>query len=180
MRATVSRDPAVRELQDQVRGRSGVMLGERWRAIQGIEAEAEALLIQRFAGGVWETVQAFGIDGQPLGGDPWHYVGQPGEPAFQNGWVNYGPTGGIGLTRFKKAAGIVHVQLGVKSGTVNTVYFTLPEGYRPDEVISSVWVREGGGDGMVAIAVDNAGNIVAEGETSNTITRGFFSFPADQ
>lgn len=61
--------------------------------------------------------------------DPWHYVGAAGEPAFQNGWVNYGSN--WENARFRKdAAGNVIIQGLVKSGATQTVIFTLPEGYR--------------------------------------------------
>lgn len=64
------------------------------------------------------------------GPDHWHYVGETGEPAFANSWVNYSAL----RTRFiKDASGVVHIEGLVKDGTVgstNTV-FTLPVGYRP-------------------------------------------------
>lgn len=63
-----------------------------------------------------------------------HLVGATGEPAFQNSWVNYGL--GQRACRFWKGIdGIVHLEGLVKSGSVPGVIFTLPEGYRPDEVV---------------------------------------------
>ncbi len=59
----------------------------------------------------------------------WQNVGDAGEPAFVNNWVNL--ANGEGPTRFRKALdGEVEVQIKVKSGTAPTV-FTLPAGYRP-------------------------------------------------
>lgn len=62
----------------------------------------------------------------------WHVVGDSGEPAFENSWVNYG--GAEQVARFTKDdAGVVHVQGLVKSGTIGNVpIFTLPSDYRPD------------------------------------------------
>jgi hypothetical protein len=55
---------AIRELQDEARGKAGVLIGDRWRVIQGTHDGEEALLIQRFTGGrVWGTAQAIGLDG---------------------------------------------------------------------------------------------------------------------
>jgi hypothetical protein len=62
--------------------------------------------------------------------DTWHEVGAAGEPAFQNGWVNFG--GVYSPVSFRKdSAGVVHIQGLVKSGTLGTTIFTLPGGYRP-------------------------------------------------
>lgn len=61
-------------------------------------------------------------------GEDWHYVGETGEPAFENDWVN---ASGWPATAFRfREAGIVDVHFGVQDGTAQTV-FTLPEGYRP-------------------------------------------------
>jgi hypothetical protein len=66
-----------------------------------------------------------------IGSEYWHEIGGPGEPAFQNGWVNLGgewDTAGY----FKDAFGIVHLKGLVKSGVVGegTHVFTLPIGFR--------------------------------------------------
>jgi len=53
---------------------------------------------------------------------------------FENNWVNYG--GGFGACAyFKDSLGIVHLRGLAKDGTVNTVIFTLPAGYRPAEAL---------------------------------------------
>lgn len=62
-------------------------------------------------------------------------VGEEGQPAFQNSWVNFG--GGLGsLAFFKDPFGVVHISGTVKSGTVGggANVFTLPVGYRPSTV----------------------------------------------
>jgi hypothetical protein len=64
---------------------------------------------------------------QPM--DAVHIVGNPGEPVFQNAWVNYDATR---TARFRKSPdGAVRLGGTVKSGASGTVAFTLPAGYRP-------------------------------------------------
>ena len=62
--------------------------------------------------------------------DGWHLVGGSGEPAFANGWVNYGA--GFNVAAFRKDPfGRVHLRGMIKNGTVGAAAFTLPAGYRP-------------------------------------------------
>lgn len=61
-------------------------------------------------------------------GEDWHYVGEAGEPAFENDWAN-----ASGLTAAAcriRESGIVDVHFAVSGGTSPAI-FTLPEGYRP-------------------------------------------------
>ena len=62
----------------------------------------------------------------------WHEVGAAGEPAFQNGWANYG--GGWPGAAFRRGVdGRVHLRglvAGGQHGT-STPMFVLPAGYRP-------------------------------------------------
>jgi hypothetical protein len=58
----------------------------------------------------------------------WHVVGAAGEPAFQNGFVNYGT---FTPARFRMSGGIVIVQAMVRNGTAGTVIWNMPVGYRP-------------------------------------------------
>ena len=65
--------------------------------------------------------------------EAWHLVGATGEPAFQNGWVNFG--GGFSAMGFAKdSAGFVHLK-GTITGTnfAPSDVFVLPAGYRPAE-----------------------------------------------
>lgn len=58
----------------------------------------------------------------------WKVLGT--DVAFTNGWVNYGDPYGPG--RFRKlASGLVVMDGLISTGTVNTIAFTLPVGYRP-------------------------------------------------
>lgn len=181
--ATATTDASVQELQDATRGKAGVMLGERWRAIEGTYGGVDALLFQYFTGGrVWETKQAFArADGLPLieaAQDPWHNVGAAGEPAFPNNWVNYGAP--YPNTRFRKIAGVVYVQIAVKNGTATTTIFTLPAGYRPSGNIIAGWHYESNGDLLATINVTSAGVVSFGGQQGSSGSFANFSFPADQ
>jgi len=67
-------------------------------------------------------------------GEDWHYVGEAGEPAFENGWVNY-EAGAPALAFRIREAGVVDIAGEISSGTTVAV-FTLPEGYRPSARVS--------------------------------------------
>lgn len=99
--------------------------------------------------------------------DPiFHVVGKSGEPAFANSWVNFGnPSQGAGF--WKDPFGVVHLRGKIKSGTVGSVAFTLPPGYRvilnADEdfpVISNAAV------GLVSVASD--GTVTPKSPSNNT------------
>jgi hypothetical protein len=62
--------------------------------------------------------------------EPFHIVGDPGEPAFENSWVNFG-AGTPPASFYKDPLGRVHLRGTVQNGTTGTVIFTLPVGYRP-------------------------------------------------
>lgn len=62
-------------------------------------------------------------------GEDWHYVGEAGEPAFQNSWHNV--SGSMGLAFRIRESGVVDIQGRISGGTTTSVVFTLPEGYRP-------------------------------------------------
>lgn len=63
--------------------------------------------------------------------DIMHLVGETGEPAFQNSWVNYG--GSYQVAGFRKQGKIVSLTGLVKDGSMTNgdAIFTLPVGYRP-------------------------------------------------
>lgn len=89
--------------------------------------------------------------------EDWHYVGAPGEPAFQNGWVNY-DTLNVQAAFCKDIYGVVHLQGLVKSGTVATVIFTLPVGYRPKESTHHIMAGSQG-DPMTSMHVYSSGEV---------------------
>ena len=63
--------------------------------------------------------------------EPWHVVGAPGQPRFQNSWHNR--TGGRSLTVafYKDHEGIVHLRGTASGGMWGVTIFQLPRGYLP-------------------------------------------------
>ena len=67
----------------------------------------------------------------------WHYVGDPGEPAFEHGWVNVDPAVSHLAATHQHAAfridnnNVVHLAGVVKGGTGAQSMFTLPAAYCP-------------------------------------------------
>jgi len=59
--------------------------------------------------------------------EAWHLVGASGQPAFANGWNNYGA---YPLSFMKDSLGFVHIQGFVSDGTDRQACFVLPVGYR--------------------------------------------------
>ena len=116
--------------------------------------------------------------------DPWHEIGDPGEPAFQNSWANTG--GGDVPARFKKLGNIVYVQAQVDTGTYTdgTTIFTLPVTYRPDYIIEAA--ADGtipaspGADDTPHVEITAAGEVQCY-HVASAVDFGFvIAFPADQ
>lgn len=85
----------------------------------------------------------------------WREVGATGQPAFQNSWVNFG-TPYETAAFYKDSNGIVHLKGLIKSGTVNTIAFTLPVGYRPLKAL----LFPNGSNGSIGISViDSTGGV---------------------
>lgn len=85
------------------------------------------------------------------------------EPTLLNGWVNYG--GGGELCAFMKDDfGFVHIRGLIKTGTLNTTVFVLPQNYRPIGVMDSP-IACGSVYGRVNIGTDGLVKII---EGSNT------------
>jgi hypothetical protein len=61
--------------------------------------------------------------------EPWHEVGAPGEPGFQNSWSN--ETDGQTVAFYKDRLGVVHLRGVAEGGTPTQAIFTLPPGFRP-------------------------------------------------
>lgn len=87
-----------------------------------------------------------------------NFVGNAGQPAFQNGWTNYG--GNFGPVGFSRGIdGTVCLQGVAKSGTISSTaaMFTLPAGYCPAaELILAV-----SASGLARLDVTPAGNVIA-------------------
>jgi microcystin-dependent protein len=65
--------------------------------------------------------------------EPWHIVGDPGEPQFQNGWSSYSsPHGPVAFRKYPD--GKVKMRGLIQYGAAHSIAFTLPPGYRPSPV----------------------------------------------
>ncbi|MCR4297515.1 MAG: hypothetical protein NUV75_01995 [Gallionella sp.] len=86
--------------------------------------------------------------------------------ALQNSWVNFGGTE-ITFGYWKDSVGMVHIQGGIKSGTVTagTLVFTLPSSYRPYAVIELGGFSD---SGYWAITIDAAGAATIKLAPANT------------
>lgn len=58
----------------------------------------------------------------------WHNIGAAGEPAFQNGWVNYDAR----VARFRVEGRRCFLSGVIKSGVIGQAAFTLPPWLQPD------------------------------------------------
>ena len=77
-----------------------------------------------------------GVVGAVQGGfvsEGWHYVGESGEPAFQNSWANV--SGSVKMAFRIRESGVVDIQGTVAPGSSAGV-FILPDGYRPSVAVS--------------------------------------------
>jgi hypothetical protein len=64
--------------------------------------------------------------------EPWHEVGAPGEPAFQNGWGNVvSDPQPESVAFYKDREGVVHLKGETVGGASDAQMFQLPPGYRP-------------------------------------------------
>ena len=99
--------------------------------------------------------------------DKIHYIGTDGEPVFQNGWGNYTPlsTSYNEVGFYKDSNNIVHLQGLVRQGTVVSVIFRLPAGYRPNK-IHIIGTLSNNALGQVRIEAD--GDVVSQSPNSNT------------
>jgi hypothetical protein len=88
--------------------------------------------------------------------DVWHTVGAAGEPAFQNGWVNYDAPGGRDIRFRKYPDGRVALTGVAKSGTAGLTLFTLPVGYRPAKADEAFVIQASGGSAMGSVASTGA------------------------
>jgi hypothetical protein len=70
------------------------------------------------------------LTAQPI--ESWHTIGGSGEPVFQGTWVN----DTAAITKFRKYPdGKVRISGRIRTGTIGSVAFTLPAGYRPTQLL---------------------------------------------
>lgn len=121
-------------------------------------------------------------------GEDWHYVGEAGEPAFENSWANVSTAPKLAFRL--REAGVVDIQGTIEDGTSTTV-FTLPEGYRPSAVTAasiSAFVTGAGRvsclvsiqtSGAVDLFVDTTGAGSTYPDLANFGSSQFFLAPPD-
>lgn len=95
--------------------------------------------------------------------EPWHVVDNAGQPAFLNGWVNFGG-GDTTAAYYRDPFGTVHLKGTLKSGTIGTTIFTLPPGYRPQEIsFFPAWSNAAFGGVIIqttgAVVANNGSNV---------------------
>lgn len=73
----------------------------------------------------------------PSAVEPFHNVGDPGEPEFLDGWFN-SEEGAARAGFYKDPWGVVHLKGNVQRASAGgpSVIFILPEGYRPADLMS--------------------------------------------
>ncbi len=93
-----------------------------------------------------------------------HAIGTQGNPAFTNGWGNYGaPYSNAGYV--KDPTGWVRLTGVIKSGTLGSSAFTLAPGYRPAVAPGPFAVISNGALGRVDIGTD--GTVTPQSPASN-------------
>lgn len=97
-------------------------------------------------------------------------------PTLLNSWSNLGS--GYVAARYKRRAGVVHVQGTITGGTATdgTVLFNLPAGFRPSAAMQLA-VAAGSVSGVGRVEVQANGNVVAKTVTAPVSLQ--MSFPAE-
>ena len=98
----------------------------------------------------------------------WRDVGGTDQPAFENSWANYG--GAYAEAAFRMdSEGWVHLKGLVKTGSVGTTIFTLPEEYRPE---ATMYIKTGAynsssGVSPIYCRVQSDGSVDVNGSGAN-------------
>lgn len=111
-------------------------------------------------------VEALEVDGKIIfpNHSNFHIFGGNGEPAYENGWVNWGaPYFDAGY--WKDPLGFVHLRGTIKSGTVGNPAVVLPPGIRPSRTAGPFIVLSNGAVGRVDVGSD--GTVTPQSPSSN-------------
>lgn len=119
-------------------------------------------------------IQAGQFDAHKLGGQTADYYASVSSltagswitPTFVNSWVQYDTAHPVGY--YKDACGIVHLRGRVSGGTAATVAFTLPSGYRPSALVSSITFPVIQNSDLLLRALLGSGNITPTLAAYNT------------
>lgn len=90
----------------------------------------------------------------------WHEIGDAGEPAFENGWNNWGgyyETAAFGIDKM----GFVHLKgmISDSSYSAYSVIFTMPAGYIPEHTLLITAYAPVGDDDSGSVLIYNDGTI---------------------
>ncbi len=126
------------------------------------------------ADNLYTTGQIF-MNDYPIDGavEDVHIVNEPGEPSFQNSWVNF-YTGE--LARFYRDRNRVYLAGLVRLGTVGSTIFTLPVGYRITEY-ARLSVASNNAYGQILI--NPLGNVILEVGSNVWVDLSSVSFRVD-
>jgi len=103
----------------------------------------------------WSSNQLFRRPPASSGGcneGSWHYVGDPGEPAYEGDWQD-----NLSFTRFRTVCDETEIEISA-TGTSGTVIFTLPTGYAPSISIYAI-VGDGSSTGSHNVVVYSDGTV---------------------
>lgn len=107
----------------------------------------------------------------------WHSVGAVGEPAFQNGWVNFGS--GFAPARFQRVGTRIFVEGLIANGTMPGVAFNLPAAFRPTTGGASGRLFDAHTGGLVGrVDVYTNGNVLVQ-NSSTAYVEINLTFPID-
>ncbi|AXH71887.1 MAG: tail fiber protein [Caudoviricetes sp.] len=96
---------------------------------------------------------------------------------FQNSWSNTN-----GTTKFRKFMGMVQLKVMMSGGAPSTTAFTLPAGYRPNEltIVPCGGVQQSTQSGPPRLQINASGAVAVSGATGGgDAIYGFVSFPID-
>jgi hypothetical protein len=110
----------------------------------------------------------------PPAAEAWHLIGGGGEPAFTNGWTNFG-SGHSNAGFYKDQTGVVHLKGMIVSGTLGTTIFTLPTGYRP--MVEERFVANSNDD-VCEFIISSAGGVSAVNMSAGWLSMGGVQFLA--
>lgn len=95
----------------------------------------------------------------------WHEIGASGEPALQNSWANEGAAGSE-TAAYKRNRDTLYIKGLIDSGTITdgTVIFTLPAGYRPNNVIKVAGMYvQGSAENAYQLEIQTDGDVAIYG-----------------
>ena len=106
----------------------------------------------------------------------WRYIGESGQPNFENSWTNYNTSTHQSCAFYKDSFGIVRLKGAVSTGTISSSIFTLPVGYRPLKSINQT-VLSNGAFGIIQI--NSSGTVICTTGTNTIVSLDNIAFRAE-